>query len=444
MSIISAAAAATLLPELQRLRRDLHREPELGLDLPKTQARVAAGLDGLDVEVTYGQSLSSLTVVLRGGKRDPEKPVAVLLRGDMDALPVTEATGFDFASTNGAMHACGHDLHTTGLYGALRLLHDVRDELAGDVIFMFQPGEEGYDGAGHMLREGVLEAAGVPVIAAFGVHVSADQPLGNLYCRPGSYMSAFSIMNITVRGKGGHASRPHTGRDPIQAGAMLVGQLQEYATRRFDAFDPVIITVGQFHAGTAPNVIPDTAELTVGIRCFSQATTARTEAELPNLVSTLVSAHGLEADVDYRSVLPPVINDETETAFYLDTAAEVFGPSRTHLVTVPKPGSEDFSRILQQVPGTYGHLGAALPGTVAEEQDSNHSPRARHTDEGLADHARFLAELAAGRLHQHAAAAPAWRGTGAAVDAGAAAGDGAGARSTDPEAGETETEGNLT
>ena len=170
MSIISAAAAATLLPELQRLRRDLHREPELGLDLPKTQARVAAGLDGLDVEVTYGQSLSSLTVVLRGGKRDPEKPVAVLLRGDMDALPVTEATGFDFASTNGAMHACGHDLHTTGLYGALRLLHDVRDELAGDVIFMFQPGEEGYDGAGHMLREGVLEAAGVPVIAAFGVH----------------------------------------------------------------------------------------------------------------------------------------------------------------------------------------------------------------------------------------------------------------------------------
>ncbi|MFB9775870.1 M20 metallopeptidase family protein [Brevibacterium otitidis] len=404
MSLISHSAAVEILPDLQRLRRDLHRHPELGLDLPRTQARVAEELAGLDVEVTRGQSLSSLTVVLRGGKRDPENPVAVLLRGDMDGLPVTEATGFDFASTNGAMHACGHDLHTTGLLGALRLLHEVRAELAGDVIFMFQPGEEGYDGAGHMLREGVLDAAGVPVIAAYGVHVSADQELGNLYCRPGSYMSAFSLMHITVRGKGGHASRPHTTRDPIQVGAMLVGQLQEYNSRRFDAFDPIIITVGQFHAGTAPNVIPDTAELTVGIRSFSEASTAQAEAELPQFVRDLTAAHGLEAEVEYRNVLPPVINDETETRFYMQTAAEVFGPDHTHLVTVPKPGSEDFSRVLQQVPGTYGHVGAALPGVVAEEQDSNHSPRARHSDEGLGQHARFLAELAAGRLAQHAAA----------------------------------------
>ncbi|GAA4282864.1 M20 family metallopeptidase [Brevibacterium daeguense] len=396
--------ARTLLPELRRLRRELHREPETGLQLPATQRRVEQALSGLDVEIIRGTGLSSLTVVLRGGRRPATGAAAVLLRADMDALPVAEATGFDFASETGAMHACGHDLHTAGLVGALRLLHDCREDLEGDVVFMFQPGEETGDGAPLMLEEGLLEAAGSQVVAAYGVHVSADQELGVLSTRPGPYMSAFSRMYITIRGKGGHASRPHTGMDPIQTGAAVVGQLQEYATRRFDVFDPIVVTVGQFNAGTAPNIMPDTAQLVVGVRTFSEVTTARAEQELPRLVSTLAAAHGLSADVEYENALPPTVNDPTENAFYLETYGELFGDDRARRIDYPKAGSEDFSHILRAVPGSYGHLGVAMPGTVPEEQDSNHSPRARHSDDGLADHALFLAHLAARRLARESSA----------------------------------------
>ncbi|WP_101653454.1 M20 metallopeptidase family protein [Brevibacterium ihuae] len=404
-SLPTHESAQALLPALQDLRRDLHRFPEIGLDLPQTQRRVEEALADLDVEVTRGTGLSSLTVVLRGGRRDESgAPAAVLLRGDMDALPVEEATGFGFASTNGAMHACGHDLHTTGLVGAVRLLHDIRDSLAGDVVFMFQPGEEGWDGAGRMIDEGVLEAAGVPVVAAYGVHVSADQDLGRLYSKPGSYMAAFSRMDVVIRGKGGHASRPHTTSDPIQTGAAIVGQLQEYVSRRFDVFDPIVVTVGQFTGGTAANVVPDTAALAVGVRTFSETTTTRAAAELPALVRDLAAAHGLGADVEYETVLPPTINDDAENAFYRETFAELFGEDRVELLDNPRAGSEDFSRILMAVPGSYGHLGAAMPGTVAEEQDSNHSPRARHSEDALADHALFLARLAAARLEKAARA----------------------------------------
>lgn len=397
----TAEDAADIAPGLVTLRRALHENAEVGLDLPVTQKLVLDAIEGLDIEVTKGNGLSSLVIVLRGGARKNDSTgvvPAVLLRGDMDGLPIQEATGFDFAATTGRMHACGHDLHTTGLVGALKLLHRDRDSLPGDVVFMFQPGEEGCDGAGKMIDEGVLDAAGTRVKAAFGIHVSADQDLGYAYCRRGSYMAAFSKMSITVRGKGTHASRPATGRDPIQVGAMLVGQLQEYVTRRFDIFDPLVITVGQFNGGTAPNVIPDFAELVVSIRTFSDDVTARAEAELPQLVAELVSAHGLEAEIAYERVLPPTINDDAEADFFLDTFANLFGADRAVTRPNPIPGSEDFSRVLEQVPGAYGHFGAALPNLPVEEREANHSPRARHSDEGLADQALFLAHLAGRKL----------------------------------------------
>ena len=393
--------AADIADGLVTLRRALHENAEIGLDLPATQRLVLDAIEGLDVEVTKGNSLSSIVVVLRGGQRTKDSTgvvPAVLLRGDMDGLQVQEATGFDFAATSGRMHACGHDLHTTGLVGALKLLHRDRDSLPGDVVFMFQPGEEGYDGAGKMIDEGVLDAAGPRVKAAFGIHVSADQDLGVAYCRRGSYMAAASQMSITVRGKGTHASRPATGKDPIQVGAMLVGQLQEYVTRRFDIFDPLVITVGQFNGGTAPNVIPDFAELVVSVRTFSDEATSRAEAELPQLVSELVAAHGLEAEIEYKRLLPATINDDAEADFFLETFADLFGPERAVVRPNPLPGSEDFSRVLEQVPGAYGHFGVALPNLPVEEREANHSPRARHSDEGLADQALFLAHLAGRKL----------------------------------------------
>ncbi len=403
VSLPTPADAADIAPGLIVLRRALHEAAEIGLHLPRTQQLVGEALEGLDVEITRGRDLSSLVVVLRGGRRRPDASgdvPAVLLRGDMDALPVNEATGFDFASTSGRMHACGHDLHTAGLVGAVKLLHRDRDSLPGDVVFMFQPGEEGFNGAGVMIDEGVLDASGARVRAAYGIHVSADQDLGVASSRPGPYMAAFSRMRITVRGKGGHASRPHTGLDPIQVGAMLVGQLQEFVTRRFDIFDPLVITVGQFNGGTAANVIPDHAELVVSIRTFSDEVTDRAQVELPRLVSSLVAAHGLDSEIDYERVLPPTINDDEEAEFFLRTYADLFGPERAVVRDNPIPGSEDFSRVLAKVPGAYGHIGVAMPDLPVEARESNHSPRARHSDAALGDQALFLAHLAGRRLAQ--------------------------------------------
>src|SRR5699024_5108913 len=377
----------------------LHRNPEVGLDLPLTQRTVLDALDGLDLEVTTGDGLSSVVAVLRGGRRE-ETEVGVLLRGDMDALPIGEETGFDFASDNGAMHACGHDLHTTGLIGAVHLLHAHRADLPGDGVFMFQPGEEGFDGAGRMIDEGVLEAAGVPLVGAYGVHVSADQEPGHVHTRSGPYMAAFSRFDVTVRGRGGHAARPENALDPIEAGAALIGQLHEYITRRFNIFDLIVVTVGMLHGGTAPNIIPESAHLSMSVRTFSAEATARAEEELPRVARSFLVAHGLGADIGFEILLPATVNDETEAHFYLETFADLFGHDRVHRVPHPRAGSEDFSRVLRRVPGSYGHLGAAMPGLDAAAQEGNHSPRARHGDGGLGDHALFLAHLAARRLHR--------------------------------------------
>src|SRR6266566_3626183 len=253
--------AEAIAPELVGLRRAIHREPEIGLDLPGTQGKVLAALDGLPLEISLGTALSSVTAVLRGegaaapggnarGGDATGGPV-VLLRGDMDALPVAERTGLDYASqTAGVMHACGHDLHTAMLAGAARLLAARRRELPGTVVFMFQPGEEGHAGARHMISEGVLDAAGQRPVAAYALHVaSAEWPAGVCSTRPGPMLAAAEVLAVTVHGHGGHGSEPHHAADPIPAACEMVTALQTLVTRRFDVFDPVVITVGSFHAG---------------------------------------------------------------------------------------------------------------------------------------------------------------------------------------------------
>src|SRR3954451_18637530 len=209
--------------ELVTLRHTLHRRREVGLRLPQTQETVLQALDGLGLEVSTGRELSSVTAVLRGGRPGP----AVLLRGDMDALPVQEEPGLDCSSeVDGAMHACGHDLHTAMLVGAARLLSAHRDELAGDVVFMFQPGEEGWDGAGAMLAEGVLDASGRRAGSAYGMHVmSSLLPRGTFATRAGILMAASDGLHVKVCGRGGHGSTPHLARDPISVAAQLVGDL---------------------------------------------------------------------------------------------------------------------------------------------------------------------------------------------------------------------------
>lgn len=390
--------AAQLLPELQTLRRQLHQEPEIGLDLPLTQAKVLAALEGFDLEVSTGEATTSVVAVLRGTHpARPENAPAVLLRGDMDALPVAEETDEPFASTNGRMHACGHDLHTAGLVGAVRLLHAHRDELAGDVVFMFQPGEEGYNGASVMIDEGVLDAAGTRVIAAFGVHVFVG-PRGVVHTKPGALQAGSNELHITVRGRGGHGSQPQTAVDPVPPLAEIVTALQNMASRRIDTFDPIAMSVTTLSASDAINVIPASASLGATVRTLSQSSLDIIREHSARLATGIAEAHGCTAEVDFQEQYPVTVNDDAETDWALDELRGLLGDDRVVVVPTPIMPSEDFSFVLRAVPGTYLMLGAERTDVPAEKQGNNHSPFVVFDDSVLGDQSALLAHLAIERL----------------------------------------------
>jgi amidohydrolase len=395
--------AAAITTELTELRRAIHAEPEIGLDLPRTQRKVLDALAGLPLEISLGTSLSSVTAVLRGAK--PGK--TVLLRADMDALPVTERSGLPFASRiDGAMHACGHDLHTAMLCGAARLLSARADDLAGNVIFMFQPGEEGPGGGRIMVsEEGVLDAAGDRPVAAYALHVaSALLPYGLLASRPGTIMAAADTLHVTVHGRGGHGSQPHRAADPVPAACEIVLALQTMVTRQFDVFDPVVLTVGTFHAGTADNVIPDEANFVATVRSFSPQARSAVQEAAPRVALQIAAAHGLTATAEFRDGYPVTINDAAELAFAEQTVADLLGDGR--FITAPDPltGSEDFSYVLEEVPGAFLMLGACPPGTDPFAAPFNHSAEAVFDDAVLPDGTALYAELALQRLAQAAEA----------------------------------------
>ncbi len=390
--------AAKLAGEIAELRHSIHREPEIGLDLPKTQRKVLDALAGLPLEISTGRALSSVTAVLRG--RGSGTGPVVLLRGDMDALPVTEATGLPYASTvPGAMHACGHDLHTAMLAGAARLLCARQADLPGTVIFMFQPGEEGQAGARHMIGEGVLDAAGERPVAAYGLHVSSSKlPCGTFSTRPGPMLAAADQITVTVHGRGGHASQPHRAADPIPAACEMVLALQTMVTRKFDVFDPVVITVGSFHAGTTDNVIGDQARFLATARSYSAASRAALAKQVPRLIRDIAAAHGLTADAEYAAEYPVTVNDAAEAEFALQTVADAFGPDRGQLAQFPITGAEDFSFVLEEVPGAFVFLGACPPDRDPETAPTNHSAIAVFDDAVLAEGTALYAELALRRL----------------------------------------------
>lgn len=388
-----AAEGQDLLPDLVSLRRDIHREPEVGLHLPRTQQKILDALDGLGLEITTGKSLSSVTAVLRGGEDGP----SVLLRGDMDALPVQELTDLEYASTNGAMHACGHDLHVAGLVGAARLLAAQQRDISGNVIFMFQPGEEGDGGAGLMIEEGVLEAAGEKPVAAYGVHVRPG-PLGVFRTRPGTLMAGANELRITVHGSGGHGSQPHNALDPVPALVEIAAALQVMATRKFSVFDPIVLTVTQLEAGRAINVIPDTARLGASVRTLSAESVDRLIVETKALADGIAAAHGCTAEVSFEILYPMTENDPSRTFEAIRELRELFGEERVIQSRDPLMGSEDFSLVLQKIPGAFLFLGATPPEVDPETAAWNHSPRVLFDDSVLADQAAALAQLAFNRL----------------------------------------------
>jgi amidohydrolase len=394
MSFVDAAHSRQ--SELVELRHSLHREPELGLHLPRTQQRVLDAISGLPLEVTAGDALSSVTAVLRGGRPGP----TVLLRGDMDALPLDEQVDVPWRSrTDGQMHACGHDLHTSMLVGAAHLLAARKDELAGNVVFMFQPGEEGFDGAAQMLAEGVLDASGETPVAAYALHVfSSRWAQGTFATRPGPLLAASDVFKATVHGAGGHGSAPHNARDPIPAVCEMSLGMHTFLTRTIDAFDPAVITVGSIHAGTASNIIPEVAELAATVRTFSKEVQDKIAAGLVRFCEGIAAAHGVTVTTDYNRVYPVTVNDATEAAFATATATDLFGTPRATDLERPITGAEDFSRVIAAVPGAMVFLGAMPKGAEAKGRPDNHSPYASFDDDVLADGTALYAELAARRL----------------------------------------------
>ena len=346
--------ARDLLPEVVELRRTLHRHPELGLDLPRTQAAVLDALDGLGLELTVGERISSVVADLDGGRPGP----TILLRGDMDALPMPEDTGLEFASTvDNTMHACGHDAHTAMLVGAARLLAARRDELAGRVRFMFQPGEEGSGGAALMMDDGVLDG----VDGAFAIHVAPNVPAGIVAWKPGAAMASADEIEIVVTGRGGHASTPQWAADPVPATCELVLALQSMVTRTVDVFDPAVLTVAQVTAGTTHNVIPESARLYGTLRAVSERTRRAVWERLRVVADGVAAAHGCTAQVDIVQGYPVTTNDATFARFAAGVVDDHLGPGRSYQMPSPVMGAEDFSYVLQQVPGAMVFLGVCPP-----------------------------------------------------------------------------------
>ncbi|MGZ4550483.1 MAG: M20 metallopeptidase family protein [Blastococcus sp.] len=374
------------------LRRRLHRHPEIGLHLPRTQAMVLEAFAELPVEVTTGKTTSSVVGVLRGERPGP----TYLLRGDMDGLPVHEDSGLPFASeVPGRMHACGHDTHVAMLLGAARLLSERRDELAGQVVFMVQPGEEGFHGARYMLDEGLLDIVPeAPVAGAFALHISSQFASGSINVRPGPMMAAADQWRMVVRGRGGHASMPHTAADPIPVAAEIVLALQSMVTRRVDVFDPAVVTVAHIQAGSTNNVIPDSAFLEGTIRTLSAACRAEIVAAVGQVAGHIAAAHGLTVEFEHVEGYPVTVNDPGVAAQVLQTAATLLGERASSLMRAPLMGAEDFSYVLERVPGAMAFLGACPPGVEPESAPGNHSNLVVFDEEPLPAGVALYAQMA--------------------------------------------------
>lgn len=385
--------------DLRALRRRLHQLAEVGLELPRTQAALLEELDGLGLEIQTGKRSGSIIAILRGRAAGAGPRQAVLLRADMDALPITETTGIPWAADSNAMHACGHDLHMAMLVGAAERLSAQADQLAGDVVFAFQPGEENWGGAQLMLEDGLLDSAGVPVVAALGLHVfSAGIPSGVLSFRSGPIMAASTTFAVTFTGRGGHGSSPQNALDPIPAAAAFVTSLYAARTRTFGMHDRAVVTIGQVSAGDTDNVIPESALVRGTVRTLEQDHQRAARAMIERVAAGVAAAHSVEAKVELVDAGLPVLNDPTETEFAMAVARAELGTDAVTELPEPSAASEDFSWILDRVPGLFVFLGTAEEGEDPAGAVPNHSPAVRFDDRVLDTGVRFEVAWALERL----------------------------------------------
>jgi len=389
--------ARDLLDETVALRRTLHQWPELGNDLPVTRENVLANLEGLPLDITLHQTTSGIAALLDGGRPGP----TVLLRGDMDALPMPEDTGLDFSSkVQGAMHACGHDTHTAMLVGAAKLLSARQADLPGRVLFMFQPGEEGFGGADFMLNEGLLQlprradGSESPVTGAYALHITANMPSGWIASKGGSVMASADQMHIKVIGRGGHASQPHAALDPIPVACEIVQALQMMVTRTIDVFDPSVVTVGRITAGTTNNVIPETAEIEGTIRAVSERTRSKVRDGIRRVAEGVAAAHDAQVDIRFEDGYPVTVNNAGSAAFSLGVAREVLGNNAVLEMPNPVMGAEDFSYVLNRVPGSMMFLGGTPLDRDLSKAAPNHSNRVYFDETAMVDGMAVYAAMA--------------------------------------------------
>ncbi|MFW2853570.1 M20 metallopeptidase family protein [Sphingomonas sp. TX0543] len=357
------AIGAGELADVIALRRAIHAEPEIGNDCPRTTSKLKAALAGLPLEIHDSSSTTGFVAILRGGRAgEGSNTRTVLLRGDMDALPMTEETGLDFASTiPGAMHACGHDAHSAMLVGATRALCARRDELAGTIVFMFQPGEEGHHGARHMIEDGLLDIARPD--AAFALHISPNAPAGVFVGRDGPLLASTDTVHAVVRGKGGHAAMPHDCIDPIPVACEIVSALQMFIARRVPVSDPAVLTITQIHAGSSHNIIPDEVKLMGTLRTLSETTRENARAAFRRIATDVAAAHGCTAEIRIDAGYPVTMCDPRATGLMRSLAGEISGERGWSEMPAPMMGGEDFSYVLREVPGAMAFIGVAPEGS---------------------------------------------------------------------------------
>ena len=385
--------ARALAPRIVALRRAIHAEPELGLDTPLTLAKAREDLSELPLEWREGSSCTGAVATLRGAH--PGR--TVLLRGDMDALPMPEATDLAFASTiPGRMHACGHDTHTAMLAGAAHLLAGCQSELAGEVRFMFQPGEEGFHGARFMIEDGLLDP--LPE-AAFALHIMPNYRHGVLACRAGTMLAAADKLDIVVEGRGGHASMPHQTRDPVPVACEIVTAIQAMVTRRYEAAEATVVTVTQLDAGSAHNIIPDEARLTGTIRTLSAERRRIVREDLRRLAEGIAAAHECRAEVTVTDGFPPTINDPRAVGLF-ERVAGSFPEGAFETLAHPIMGAEDFSYVLEKIPGAMAFLGVAAENADWAQCCGIHSNRMVVDESVLPRGAAILAGCALQFLHE--------------------------------------------
>ncbi|WP_375398320.1 M20 family metallopeptidase [uncultured Sphingomonas sp.] len=352
------AASEAELDGVVELRRAIHREPEIGLHCPLTTAKIKGALAGLPLEIHDSKTTTGFVAILRGGDSNGR---TVLLRGDMDALPMQEETGLPFASTiANAMHACGHDAHSAMLVGAARALCARRDQLPGSVVFMFQPGEEGYHGARFMIEDGLLDIKRSD--GAFALHIMPNAPAGQIVSRAGPLLASTDALNFTVRGKGGHAAMPHDAIDPIPVACEIVTALNTFVARQIPVTDPCVLSITRISGGSAYNIIPDAVTMLGTLRTLSATTRARARDGLQRVAELVAMAHGCSCEVRIDDGYPVTMNDPRAIDLVRDIAIGLGGEDAWQTMPTPMMGGEDFSYVLREMPGAMAFIGVAPAG----------------------------------------------------------------------------------